>query len=97
MTTATIRIGDMVAPQRRQEHFAQMNSGAIAQKQTTERALGDRHGHEEWTQGIEQAWRGHLESLQECLCELLLKNQQLRMALTEVNGPQPGHGSAGNR
>jgi hypothetical protein len=29
--------------------------------------------------------------LQKCVCELLLKNQQLRMALT-ANEPERGHG-----
>jgi len=32
-----------------------------------------------------------LETLQKCVCELLLKNQQLRMALT-ANEPERGHG-----
>ncbi len=92
MTTVTIRIGDVMAIQRRQEHFAQMNSGVIA----PERALIERHGHEEWTQRIEAAWQGHLETLQQYVCELLLKNQQLRMALMEANEPEPGRGDAGN-
>ena len=31
-----------------------------------------------------QAWQFQLWSLQECICELLIKNQQLRMALREL-------------
>jgi hypothetical protein len=31
-----------------------------------------------------QAWQFRLENLQECICELLIKNQQLRMALREL-------------
>jgi hypothetical protein len=31
-----------------------------------------------------QAWRFQLGNLQECICELLIKNQQLRMALREL-------------
>lgn len=86
MTTVTIRIGDVMAIQRRREHFAQTNSGAITPEQSTERAFIERHGHEEWKQRIEASWQGHLETLQQCVCELLLKNQQLRMALMAANG-----------
>lgn len=97
MTTATIRIVDPADSQKRQEHFARTNSGAIAQKQSTERAHIEMHGHEEWTQRIEEAWQGHIETLQQCVCELLHKNHQLRMALTAVNEPERAHGNAGNR
>ena len=96
MTTATVRIGDVMATQRRQAHFAQTNSEAIANEQSTDRLHMERHGHDEWTQRIEEAWQGHLETLQQCLCELLLKNQQLRMALTAENGPERKHRNAGN-
>jgi hypothetical protein len=75
MTTATIRIGDVMATQMRQEHFAQANSGAIALEQNTERALAERAAHEEWMQRIEEAWQGHLETLQQYMRELLLRNQ----------------------
>ncbi len=91
MTTVTIRIGDVMAAQMRQEHLAQANSGAIALEQSTERALTERRGHEEWMQRVDEAWQGHLETLQQYVCELLLKNQQLRMALTAAN--EPGQGS----
>lgn len=91
MTSATIRIGDVMAAQRRQEHFAQTNSGAIALEQSTERALTEKPAHEELMQRIEEAWQGHLETLQQYMCELLLANQQLRMALKAVNEPElPG-------
>jgi hypothetical protein len=96
MTTATIRIGDVMVTQRRPEHFAQTNSEAIATEQNTGRAHIERHAHEEWAQRIEEAWQGHLETLQQYLCELLLKNQQLRMALIEVNGSERKHRDANN-
>jgi hypothetical protein len=57
MATATTRIGDVVALQRRQEHFVEMGSAAIVQKQSAERMVSEKHGHEEWAQGIEQAWQ----------------------------------------
>jgi hypothetical protein len=45
---------------------------------------------------IEEAWQGHLATLQQCVCELLLKNQQLRMALIAANEPEQGYENAGN-
>jgi hypothetical protein len=96
MSTVTIRIGNVMASQMRQEHFAHSNSGAIALKQATERVLTERHAHEEWMRRIEEAWQGHLATLQQCVCELLLKNQQLRMALKAANEPEQGYENAGN-
>lgn len=91
MTTVTIRIGDVMATQRRQEHFAETNSGAGAHERRTERALIERHGHEARKQRIEEDWQGHLEALQQYVCELLLKNQQLRMTLMSANESERGH------
>jgi hypothetical protein len=88
MTTVTIRLGDVMATQARREHLAQTNPEAIALGQQTERALTERHGHEAWKQRMEETWQGHLQTLQQCVCELLVKNQQLRMALMAANEPQ---------
>ena len=96
MTTATIGVGDVEASQRRQEHFAQTNSEAVTPEQNTERAHIESRGHEEWAQRIEEAWQGHIETLQQYLCELLVKNQQLRMALMAANEPERGHRDARN-
>ena len=79
MTTATIRVGNVMATQRRQAHFVQTKSGVAAPQRGTERAIIESRGHEEWTQRIDEAWQGHLETLQQCVCELLLKNRQPRM------------------
>lgn len=92
MTTVTIRLGDVMATQRRQEQFAKGNSGAIAYEQHAERSPIERHGHEEWKQRIDETWHGHLETLQQYVCELLAKNQQLRMALMSANEPGQGRG-----
>jgi hypothetical protein len=96
MSTATIRIGSVMARQMRSEHFAQSNPGAIALKQTTERELPGGHAHEDWMRSVEEAWQGHLETLQQQVCELLLRNQQLRMALNAANEPKQGYKNAGN-
>ncbi len=45
---------------------------------------------------IEEAWQGHLETLQQQVCELLLKNQQLRMALITANAPERERRNARN-
>lgn len=96
MTTATTRVVDVEASQRRQEDFAQTNSEAVAPEQNTERAHIESRGHEELAQRIEVAWQGHIETLQQYLCELLLKNQQLRMALMAAKEPERGHRDARN-
>lgn len=94
MTTVTIRLGDLIAARRRQEQFSQTNSTNIAYEQRPGRALIERHGHEEWKQRIDETWQGHLETLQQYVCELLAKNQQLRMALMSANEPERGHRDA---
>jgi len=87
MTTATIGIGDVMASQRHQEHFAHAAPGVVSE-QSKDGALSERRGHEEWTQRLEEAWQGHLDTLQQCVCELLHKNQQLRMPLMAANDPE---------
>lgn len=37
-----------------------------------------------------QEWQDQLTSLQQWVCELLIKNQQLRMALMEMKAKEPG-------
>lgn len=91
MTTATIRIENVMGIKRREEHFAQTKSGAIAQSKTRakEHSLTD-------TDIKKEAWQGHLKNLQRYVCELLLQNQELRLALIAVNGPERGHGDPTN-
>jgi hypothetical protein len=93
--TVTSRIGDVVATQKLQQHFAQTKSGVISSEQRTKRVLIERRGHEEWKQGLEEDWQRHLETLQKYVRELLLRNRQLRMALP-ANEPGRGHGDAIN-
>jgi len=84
MKTAIVRIGGVVDAQKHRERFRQLtqaNLGAISPEQGTKRAFGERRRHEEWEQRIEEGWQSQFERLQQYVCELLLKNQQLRMAL----------------
>ena len=96
MTTVTVRTGDAMATQKRQELFAQTNSGAISPEQRTKRPLVERHGHEEWKQRIEGDWQNHLETLQRYMCELVRKNRQLKTALVTSNEPKRRYGNAIN-
>jgi len=97
METVVTRIGDVVAAQKRGQHFTettQADSGVILPERGAKRSLGEKHGHEEWTQRTAADWQHHLETLQQCVCELLLKNQQLRMALVAAREPERGYRDA---
>ena len=52
-----------------------------AQRQTD--AVEPRMQYEEPSQEREEDWRRRLHSLQECICELLIRNQELRMMLQD--------------
>jgi hypothetical protein len=39
---------------------------------------------QKWRQEQEKEWESHLTSLQQCICELLVKNQKLRDSLTSA-------------
>jgi len=88
-----------MATQKREQHFARTTSRVISFEQRMKTALIESRGHEEWKRGLEEDWQedwqSHLETLQKCVCELLLKNQQLRMELT-ANEPEREHGAGIN-
>jgi hypothetical protein len=44
-------------------------------------------GDIEPAQSLEKEWEGHLRNLQQCICELLIKNQQLRVSLMSATNP----------
>ena len=52
-----------------------------AQRQTD--SVEPRMQYEEPSQEREEDWRRGLHSLQECICELLIRNQELRMLLLD--------------
>jgi hypothetical protein len=88
MTTVTIRRGDVMSARNHQEHLAQTHSGIISPEESAKRAPVERAGHEEWKQRLEDNWQSHLETLQKYVCELLIKNQKLRTALSSANEPR---------
>jgi hypothetical protein len=83
-----------MATQKRQEQSAQALAGVTSVEQTTKGGLIETRGHEEWKQRLEEDWQDHLETLQKYVCELLIKNQKLRMALMVADRPERGFGDA---
>jgi hypothetical protein len=76
----TICIGDIVTTQQRQKLFGQTPSDTIASLQRLMSApISGRH--EQPDPGLEEQWQDRLRILQQWICELLFKNQQLRMSL----------------
>ena len=57
------------------------NCTASARRQTD--AVEPRTQYEEPGQEREEDWRRSLHRLQECICELLIRNQELRMLLLD--------------
>ena len=56
-------------------------------KERSKRALTKRVRNEEWERRIEKDWQGHLETLRQYICELLIKNQPFGMKLMEADKP----------
>jgi hypothetical protein len=99
MKTMIARIGDAMAAPKHRASFTQITqttSEVIPPEQGAKRTLCEMGGQEEWKQRIEEDWQGHFERLQQCVCELLLKNQQLRMALMVADKPEHGYRGAIN-
>ena len=71
-----------------------MPSGATSPAGKSKRPITGRHGHKEWESAIEADWQNHLQTLQQCLGELLRKNQQMRVALGRADEPRRGYGHA---
>ena len=94
MRTAAAYIGDAMATQKRQEQSAHALPGVTFAQQYSKEELFEVHGHEVWKQRLEEDWQDHLETLQRYVCELLIKNQKLRMALIVAGEPQRGYGNA---
>jgi hypothetical protein len=94
MTGVGWPIGDAMATQKRQEQSAQAPAGVIFAQQSSNGELSEMQGHEVWKQRLEEDWQDHLETLQRYVCELLIKNQKLRMALRVAGEPQRGYGNA---
>jgi hypothetical protein len=76
----TICIGEVMVMQQYQELCADMATGAIASVDQLVNAPSVRPRYEQTDPGPEE-WQDRLRTLQQWVCELLIKNQQLRMSL----------------
>ena len=88
MTTMTICIGDVVAAQQRQHPFAQTLAGPLAPVERVTSATVQGSRAEQPEKAADEEWRERLKSLQQLICELLIKNQQLRSVLESAKGPE---------
>jgi hypothetical protein len=79
-----------MAAQQRREPFAQAPAFAFASVQRLTGAPDAGRLHEQPYQRLEEEWQDRLRSLQQWICELLLKNQQLRMLLESAEAPEGG-------
>jgi hypothetical protein len=71
----------MCERQHRESHAPSPDCTASAQRETD--AVKLRLQFEGPGQEREEDWRRSLHSLQECICELLIRNQELRMSLLD--------------
>jgi len=66
--------------QRQQDPRTQSPPGGIERAQSLAGASAEWQ-RQKWHHKQEKEWEGNLRSLQQCICELLIKNQQLRESL----------------
>ena len=50
-------------------------------------ASSKRLRNKQWERRIEEDWQGHLEILRQCICELLIGHEHLRMEPMEADRP----------
>lgn len=96
MTAITIRIAGAMATHQRHEPFtaSSVRTGSLEHGSTGSSAELQRNDHWETRNDAER--QGHIESLQQYVCELLIKNQQLRMALMATIDPERRKHDVGN-
>jgi hypothetical protein len=83
--------GDVMTTQQRQEPFGQAPTDTIASLQRLMSAPVSGLRHQQLDRGPggpEEQWQDHLRILQQWICELLFKNQQLRMSLEAALAPE---------
>jgi hypothetical protein len=73
--------------ERRQKPFCKATAGSIAPLQLLASRVIAAHHYEEPARRPEE-WQEHLRSLQQWVCDLLIKNQELRMALDSATAEE---------
>jgi hypothetical protein len=79
--------------QQRQEHLTQSSPSNVARAQDLTSVSDAGWRQEKWDHRHEQEWEARLGNLEQCICELLIKNQKLRWLLE--SGPNQRQEFAG--
>jgi hypothetical protein len=88
----TIPPGGFMTEQLGQDLFSQPSPRGVVPAQDSTNTSASEWRHLKWHQEQEREWQCRLSDLRQCICELLIKNQQLRQSLTTAT--QPGKESA---
>jgi hypothetical protein len=73
-----------MAVQQRQDHQSPSPHCDLGRRQSPTSTSVAVWQQQKWRQEQEKEWESHLTSLQQCICELLVKNQKLRDSLTSA-------------
>ena len=74
--------------QLRQETPSESSPRDVEPNWASTSAPAARWRQQKWQQEQEKQWECHLSNLQQCVCELLIKNQQLRESLKSARNRQ---------
>ena len=91
MNTMTLAIRYPMATYRWQALLSQAHTGSVTQIQQLKNVNTESPKHEQWKDKIDEEWQGHLDTLQRYVCDLLIKNRQLRMTLMAGTASREGN------
>jgi hypothetical protein len=77
-----------MAAQQRQGQITRSPHGGVESVQSTTSVSAAGWQQQRWPQEQERAWEARLRDLQQCICELLIKNQKLRDSLMSATNHQ---------
>ena len=76
-----VSLGGFMTGQQRQEPFTELSTQDVDLGRDLMTASAARWQQQKWYQEQERQWEKRLSDLQQCICELLFKNQRLRELL----------------
>jgi len=76
-----VSLGGFMTGQQRQEPFTELSARDVESARDLMAASAARWQQQKWYQEQERQWEKRLSDLQQCICELLFKNQRLRELL----------------
>jgi hypothetical protein len=78
--TTAICSGGVISTEQRQNRFGNGAAGSITPfRRLASRPIAEPHCEE--SAPMQEEWQNHLSTLRQLVCELLIKNQELRLAL----------------